>query len=101
MDPEVMTTVQQLSQYLCQHPEACDAPDGIARWWVAEPLPASDVQAALDWMAARGVVEALHAADGRLRYRRPADDASAAERLAVLARDPYAVLAPTGPGGLH
>lgn len=101
MDPEVMTTVQQLSQYLCRHPDACDAPEGIARWWVDEPLPPSVVQVALDWMAARGVVEALHAADGRLRYRRAADDATAAERLEALARDPYAVLAPTTPGGLH
>lgn len=96
-----MTTVQQLSQYLCRHPDACDAPEGIARWWVDEPLPPSVVQAALDWMSARGAVEALHAADGRLRYRRAANDAMAAERLEALARDPHAVLAPITPGGLH
>jgi hypothetical protein len=101
MDPEVMTTVQQLSQYLCRHPDACDAPEGIARWWVAEPVPASVAESALSWMAARGVLEALHAADGRLRYRRVADDPLADGRLAALAQDPYAVLAPNPPSGLH
>ena len=103
MDPEVMTTVQHLSQYLCRHPDACDAPEGIARWWVAaaEPPPLSVVEAALAWMAARGVLEVLHAADGRLRYRRPSGDEAADERLTALAADPYAVLAPTGPGALH
>lgn len=103
MDPEVMTIVQQLSQYLCTHPDACDTPDGIARWWVAVPEapPLAAVQAALAWMAARGVLEPLQAADGRLRYRRPADDPMADERLAALARDPRTVLTPTAPGALH
>lgn len=98
-----MLTVQQLSQYLCCHPEACDAPEGIARWWVKglEPAPTlAVVEAALAWLAARGVLEALHAADGRFRYRRLAGGVEADVRLASLAVDPRAVL-PPGPRSLH
>jgi hypothetical protein len=71
MDPEVMAMVQQLWRYLQNHPDACDTSMGISRWWVnGDPAVMLDVvEAALSWMAAQGLVEALHAADGRTLYR--------------------------------
>lgn len=75
MDAELMRLVQQLARYLRSHPDACDATDGIARWWLPanEPIAAvPQVETALGCLRDCGVVEATHAADGRVRYRRAA-----------------------------
>ncbi len=70
-DPDVTTVVYQLNIYLRGHPNSADTAEGIARWWFDTPLrPTTEqVSAALRWMQALGVVEALHAADGKVRYR--------------------------------
>jgi hypothetical protein len=70
-DPEVATVICQLNIYLRQHPNAADTSEGIARWWFDAPLRPTigQVNAALRSMQALGIVEALHAADGRVRYR--------------------------------
>lgn len=78
-DPDVTTVVSQLNIYLREHPNSADTAEGITRWWFDAPLrPTTEqVSAALRWMQALGVVEALHAADGKVRYRlqRSAGDA--------------------------
>ena len=98
-EPEVITTVQQLSRYLRDHPLASDTSDGIAQWWVEARGGASQavVEAALDWMVGCGIVEAMHAADGRVRYRRRNDIDDIDARLDAMVRDPHAVFPPPGP----
>ena len=93
MKTDVMTIVQHLSRYLQNHPEACDTPEGIARWWWidADPPPLAVVEAALGWMAACGVIESSRAADGRTRYRRASDAGDLAAKLGAMAADPRSV----------
>ncbi len=88
MNPDTAHTVQQLSHYLWRHPNACDTADGIARWWLlgahtSPPLPL--VMSALDHLVALGLLQAHRAADGRVRYRRPAPDAAHDAQLQALA----------------
>jgi Fe2+ or Zn2+ uptake regulation protein len=70
-DPDVTTVVSQINIYLREHPNSADTAEGIARWWFASvPRPTTEqVRVALRWMEALGVVEALPAADGKVRYR--------------------------------
>jgi hypothetical protein len=73
IDPAITAIVSRLSQYWREHPDACDTSSGIARWWIdvdPQPVSAAQVEAALEWMSACGLVESLPAADGRVRYRR-------------------------------
>lgn len=70
MDPEDSPVVLQLRRYLSDHPLACDSPDGIGRWWLRSSHPQAAVEQALAWLAARGELERLPAADGRVRWRR-------------------------------
>ncbi|MFG6413330.1 hypothetical protein ACG02S_05400 [Roseateles sp. DC23W] len=98
-----MTIVSHLSRYWRQHPDACDTAEGIARWWIdvePQPVPATLVEGALGWMSACGVVEALQAADGRVRYRRVSTDAALGARLDALVDNPQSVL-PTGKPRVH
>lgn len=88
MNPDTAHTVQQLSHYLWRHPNACDTAEGIARWWLlgahtSPPLPL--VMSALDHLVALGLLQAHRAADGRVRYRRPASDAAHDAQLQALA----------------
>jgi len=77
--------VQGLARYLREHPFASDTTDGIARWWLpgSGTPPAADVEAALQWLVAQGLVLRVVAPDGRVRYRRDgaADDAAWQDRL--------------------
>ncbi len=88
MNPDTAHTVQQPSHYLWRHPHACDTAEGIARWWLlgahtSPPLPV--VLSALDHLQALGLLQAHRAADGRVRYRRPAADAAHDAQLQALA----------------
>ena len=99
MNPEVMTIVKHLSRYLRNHPDACDTSEGIARWWIdadLPPAPAATVEAALGWMSSCGVVESLHAADGRTRYRRASEADNLDAKLDALADDPQALMPQVG-----
>lgn len=98
MNPDTAHTVQQLSHYLWRHPNACDTAEGIARWWLlgaytSPPLPV--VLSALDHLQALGLVQAHRAADGRVRYRRPAADAAHDAQLQALAQCPWDASQPT------
>ena len=104
MNPDVMIIVQHLSRYLRNHPDACDTSEGIARWWIdadPAPVPVAIVETALGWMSACGVIEASHAADGRVRYRRAnvgedsTDELEA--KLDAMALDPQSVMTSDDP----
>jgi hypothetical protein len=74
-DPDMTAIVRALAKYLRANPLACDAPDGIIRWWLAsQSVSMEKLLQALDWMKQQGLVEEMEAADGRLRYRRSASD---------------------------
>ena len=82
---KVVDIVRRLASYVDANPLACDAAPGIARWWLqAEFEDVADVQHALDWMTAHGLMEELVAVDGRLRYRRVGTAAEFAAALASL-----------------
>lgn len=94
MKPDVMNIAQQLSRYLRNHPDGCDTAEGIARWWIdadEAAIPVALVEAALEWMSECQLMEALHAADGRIRYRRASDAADLNGKLDAMARDPHSV----------
>jgi hypothetical protein len=69
-DAAIQEIARGVACYLCQNPNACDEAQGIARWWLAAGHTYSDVQIelALSWLVRWGLVGAVHAADGRVRY---------------------------------
>ena len=49
--------IRQILDYLIQHPNAKDTIEGISQWWLPKEEGASqrkDVEAALDWLVAKG-----------------------------------------------
>lgn len=70
---QVDEIVSALSRHLRISPLACDTPEGIAQWWLPEASPDRRLLVqALDRLVLAGVLEEVHAADGRVRYRRVA-----------------------------
>lgn len=86
---ESRTIVRGLAAYLQIHPLACDTAEGIARWWfgVEEEVTMQGLTKALQWMAQRGYIEEIVAADGRRRYRCQASQAQLAALQASMARN--------------
>ena len=74
VDDDVTALVRLLDGYLRNNPLACDTAEGITRWWLgaAAPDDSRTLMRALERMQADGTIEALQAADGRVRYRRRA-----------------------------
>jgi hypothetical protein len=65
-----------LSWYLRVNPLASDTLEGIAQWWLpTDDFSLADLACALQQMEQSGVIEATHAADGQVRYRRAAQNA--------------------------
>lgn len=87
-DPDVMSVVTQLCLYLRAHPRSADTAEGAARWWLRTAPAGEKVHAALRWMESLGVVEALRAADGRVRFRLRPGVPDIDARLAALASCP-------------
>jgi len=75
-DPELQAIERALAAYLLAYPLACDAADGISRWWFDSDADVNmdKLVEALAEMRRQGVVERLLAADGHVRYRRACDD---------------------------
>lgn len=95
MDPkdEVHTVVEALRRYMSDNPQACDTPDGIARWWLHARHTAAVVERALESLLQQGLLERMPAADGRVRYRR-ADTAAPTPAPSASPAPPAAALAP-------
>lgn len=71
-DP-VEEIVRALSRYLRLNPLASDTLEGITQWWLTfDDFTEAELQQALQHLVEAGAVEPLHAADGRVRYRRRA-----------------------------
>lgn len=69
--------VRALSRYLRLNPLASDTLEGITQWWLkSKDLSQAELLPALERMAQAGVVESTRAADGRVRYRRAALNAT-------------------------
>jgi hypothetical protein len=60
---------QEILNYLELHPEAKDTLEGIGSWWLSA-RDASEAKAALEALAARGLVNAERGPDGRVYYCR-------------------------------
>jgi DNA-binding transcriptional ArsR family regulator len=71
-----------LSRYLRLNPLASDTLEGITQWWLTfDDYSEAQLRQALQRLVDAGVVEAVPAADGRVRYRRSALDASVDAQL--------------------
>lgn len=69
-DSATNKTVSILAAYWLRNPAACDTPEGMHRWWMNGRIDASiaNVEAALDLMVERGLVE-RRVIGGRSIYR--------------------------------
>jgi hypothetical protein len=63
--------------YLAAHPQASDSLEGIVSFWLSAHYPGAReaVQASLDQLVAKGLVERTRLADGTMVYGRPPDGA--------------------------
>jgi hypothetical protein len=87
-DP-VSRAVQDLARYMLTNPFAVDTREGITQWWLG--LDASSigmVELALTRLQGLGLIEAVSALDGHVRYRRIAQGVEADEQLRRLADPP-------------
>jgi len=58
-----------LEQYCTAHPNAADSVDGVRRWWLADPaIPLADVEAALEALVKRGMLDVRRLPDGSAVY---------------------------------
>lgn len=71
-----------LARYVRINPLAGDTKEGIAQWWLGLASVSIDtVERALAVLQQAGVLEAVRAVDGRVRYRRVSIDADSDARL--------------------
>ncbi len=76
LQPERMALARALIAYLRRFPTASDSLEGIHRWWLGSPPVRLDgLLLVLQWMRDKQVIEEVHAADGRQRFRCCASDA--------------------------
>jgi hypothetical protein len=68
VDAELEQAVAALTAHFAAHPNAADAVDGIAAWWLAGAVPKPVVERALQWLVDEGVVVAKRMANGTVIY---------------------------------
>ena len=74
--------VRRLACYVRANPRAGDTREGITQWWLGLPAASNNqVERALASLQAAGLMEAVGALDGQVRYRRVALDAQADVQL--------------------
>ncbi len=60
---------ERLTHYCVAHPRAADSVDGVRRWWLADPaIPLADVEAALEALVKRGILEVRRVPGGVAIY---------------------------------
>jgi hypothetical protein len=60
---------QALEHYCAAHPNAADTVDGARRWWLGDPAIAlDDVEAALEALVTRGLLDVRRLPDGSAIY---------------------------------
>lgn len=76
-DPDSVSDVARcLARYVRVNPLAGDTTEGIAQWWLGlASVSTETVERALALLQEAGVMEAVRALDGRVRYRRVSIDA--------------------------
>ena len=70
-DDRTRVLAGELLRYLEQHPGAADTAEGVWRWWLPHGTAEyreSDVHAALEWLAERGLLARSRLPDGRALY---------------------------------
>jgi hypothetical protein len=71
-----------LARYVRINPLAGDTKEGIAQWWLGlASVSTETVERALAVLQQAGVLEAVRAVDGHVRYRRVSIDADSDARL--------------------
>jgi hypothetical protein len=74
--------VRAVARHLRLNPLASDTQEGIAQWWLtSQEVSEADLARALERMARAGVIESTRAADGQVRYRRAALNATVDAQL--------------------
>lgn len=71
-DPRTLSLTCALLERLLAHPARMDSSEGIARWWFSEEMDVVVIERVLCWMKDEQLIEAVLAADGRVRWRRQA-----------------------------
>jgi phage host-nuclease inhibitor protein Gam len=60
---------EALERYCAAHPNAADTVDGVRRWWLGDPAIAlDDVEAALEALVKRGLLDTRRLPDGSVVY---------------------------------
>ncbi|MCU0922325.1 MAG: hypothetical protein MUF16_18685 [Burkholderiaceae bacterium] len=83
-DTKTLSLTCALLELLLAHPERNDSSEGIARWWFTEEMDVVVIERVLCWMKDEQLIEAVLAADGRVRWRRKASLQRLQERLLQL-----------------
>ena len=97
---EALQLMYAIARHFRAHPHACDTLDGVSRWWLDDgAAPVRALQVALDLLENKGIVEAVHAADGRTRYRLAASFGATTrlERLLASPEEPFEGVDPAAP----
>lgn len=59
----------ELERYCHAHPRAADSVDGVRRWWLADPdVSLAEVEAALEALVKRGLLDVRWLLDGTAIY---------------------------------
>jgi len=63
--------IDDILEYLVNHPQAADSVDGVSRWWLARngaAPPQADVERALATLVERGLLRRVELPDGTVLY---------------------------------